>query len=330
MISKKLFLSIAILLLSVNLWAEKDTSTEQDLHQFIDFVAQKTNKLMIYDSSVLGRKVFLSNFKWETPKELFRVFLSVLEHNGYILEVVGEGAKEVLKIKRNIQGPWTATPVYTSEEELNNIANKDEFITMVIKLKHVSATEVQSPLRALRMVNPQGGNLVGLEDSQTILISDFANNVIRVYKVIKLLDVPRASEEITVSAEQSKLSLEGQTIPIYIPKKAEVYAFFKAEQNASLTVTNKEGMVITQMDPSSKEVEQWLTPYIKKSPALNFELQLMSKSPLKLGDNTRLSITIVVVPEGKNESKREVWSLILDRPLKREKNIQFVLRFEES
>ena len=59
---------------------------------------------------------------------------------------------------------------------------------MVIKLKYIAAREVQTTLRALRIVNPQGGNLAGIEGSNTILITDFAPNVKRIYEVIKLMD----------------------------------------------------------------------------------------------------------------------------------------------
>ena len=82
----------------------------------------------------------------------------------------------------------TQTRTIYTEEELESIKGQDHFISMVMKLTYISAREVQTILRALRIVNPQGGNLAGIEGSNTILITDFAPNVKRIYDVIKLMD----------------------------------------------------------------------------------------------------------------------------------------------
>lgn len=161
-----------------------------DLKNFIDFVARATNKQILYDNTLEGKKIYLVSPGPVTKDELYKIFLSVIEYNGYILEVEGTpgtGA-EIIKIKRNIQGPWTPTPTIINEGELNKIGDQDHFITMVINLKYISAREVQTTLRALRIVNPQGGNLAGIEGSNSILLTDFAPNVKRIHDVIKLMD----------------------------------------------------------------------------------------------------------------------------------------------
>ncbi len=159
-----------------------------ELEEFVKFVAKFTNKRILYDNTLKGKKIFLISASPVTKSELYRIFLSVIEYNGFILESTGTGDAELLKIKRNIVGPWTSTRTIYTEEELNSVQGEDQFITMVIKLNYISAREVQTTLRALRISNPQGGNLGGIEGSNTILITDFAPNVKRVYDVIKLMD----------------------------------------------------------------------------------------------------------------------------------------------
>ncbi len=159
-----------------------------ELEEFIKLVARVTNKRILYDNTLKGRKIFLISPNSVNKDELYKIFLSVIEYNGFVLEISGTGDQELIKIKRNIVGPWTATRTLYHEHELNQVQSDDQFITMVIKLNYISAREVQTTLRALRISNPQGGNLGGIEGSNTILITDFAPNVKRVYEVIKLMD----------------------------------------------------------------------------------------------------------------------------------------------
>lgn len=161
---------------------------DSNLENFIEYVAKMTNKKILYDSTIKGRKIFLISRTAISPQDLYKIFLSVMEYNGYILETTGTGNSEVIKVKRNIQGPWTQTRTIYTEKELETLKEEDQFITMVIKLNYISSREVQTTLRALRIVNPQGGNLAGIEGSNTILITDFAPNVKRIYDVIKLMD----------------------------------------------------------------------------------------------------------------------------------------------
>jgi general secretion pathway protein D len=161
---------------------------DTELEVFVEFVAKITNKRILYDSSLKGKKIFIVSPTPVGQDELYKILLSVIEYNGFILETTGTGNAELIKIKRNIQGPWTQTKTLYSESELKKIESQDEFITMVIKLKYISSREVQTTLRALRIVNPQGGNLAGIEGSNSILITDYAPNVKRIFDVIKLMD----------------------------------------------------------------------------------------------------------------------------------------------
>lgn len=171
-----------------------------NLKTFIELVAKETNKQILYDTSILDKKIYLVSSQPVTKDELYKIFLSVMEYHGFILEeagIPGTGS-EIIKIKRNIQGPWTPTRTIYDQAELDKTGKFDNFITMVIKLKYISAREVQTTLRALRIVNPQGGNLAGIEGSNTILITDFATNVKRIYDVIRLMDEEGPSKEFKV------------------------------------------------------------------------------------------------------------------------------------
>lgn len=170
-----------------------------NLELFIKTVGEVTGRhFIIYDQTVKNKKVYLVSSKPVSKELLYKIFLSVMEYNGYILETIGKGENEIIKIKRNIQGPWTPTVTIFTKSELEKYEDRDFFITMVIKLKYISAREVQTTLRALRIVNPQGGNLAGIEGSNTILITDFAPNVKRIYDVIQIMDRPGPEKELRI------------------------------------------------------------------------------------------------------------------------------------
>lgn len=175
------------------LWSQesKENFIGKDMESFIQLVAKATGKTILYDDAVQNRKFSLSNLKAGSPEELFKVFQSVIELEGFILETTGEKNWETIKIKRNILGPWISTPVISSCKELDAIQHENVFVTAVLPLKYASTREVQVTLRALRMINPQAGNVAGIETSNTLIITDFAPNIKRVCDVIRQIDVPR-------------------------------------------------------------------------------------------------------------------------------------------
>ena len=104
-----LLLVIAVVLVAAANAQNFKGNIEAELPKFIDFVANTTGKTILYNDSLRGRKLFISNFQWQNQQELYNHFLSVLEYNGFIVETL-ENKTAILKVRRNIQGPWTQTP----------------------------------------------------------------------------------------------------------------------------------------------------------------------------------------------------------------------------
>lgn len=342
------FLSIiSIWLITASFGQEaKPNFASCELKEFVDFVATTTGKTILYDNTLPNRKVFLSNFKYNSNDELFTTFLSVIEYHGYILENVGEKDRELVKIKRNIQGPWTQTPTLSSPQELEKVRHQDMFVTMVVPLKYASAREIQTSLRALRIINPQGGNLAGLESANAVLITDYAPNVKRVYDVIQQLDRLSPSEEAILTSDKTTFKLEGENISLIAPKNMEIMAVLNVKQNASLTITNAQKYdpkkidstpgadtdnsaaitntnVLVSLDPNSPKLELWLTPYVVKSIPIHFELQALSTG------KTRCEITVYAISKDNPKGLTlELWGLGIDRPLPSGKVIRFSLCFQ--
>ncbi len=284
-----------------------------DLKSFLDDVAKKMQKTIIYDTTVLGRKLFLSNVPWDKPQELHRLFLSVLEYSGYFLEIVGPKG-EIWKIKRNIQGPWTQTPILDSLEALNQIQNEDQFVTMLIPVKNVSVKEIQTGLRALRFVNPQGGNLLALEGSDTILVTDFAPNVKRVYEVIQYLDTKPEKEELSIK-------LDGQSVVLPIEEDKQILLMVYECKNISLTITKKDGTVISHIDEGKQGIKLGMNHYIQEGATFHFTVQAL---------NTGISQCNIRIEARSEKHSTDLWGFSLSRFLKERKTIRFSLNFQST
>jgi hypothetical protein len=290
---------------------------EMDLQNFIEMVSQTTGYSILYDSAVSGRKFFLTQRKWDSKESLFKVFLSVVEYNGFVLEQVGDKDKGLFKLKRNIMGPWTQTPILTSANDLAAVQNEDAFVSMVIPLKHISAREVQVVLRALRLVNPQAGNLGGIEESNMILITDYAPNVKRIYDLIQQMDQRKKPDDSLIPTERTGLKLEGQKIPVYVPKDAELSLAVKVH-NVAVTITNADGLVIGHWETSGSNL------YLPQQTKLvNFDLQVLKSGPIHLD-----IVLVALDKERPKESARTLWQCNLDRLLPENKTIHFTLSLE--
>ncbi|NUM33596.1 MAG: hypothetical protein HUU50_03590 [Candidatus Brocadiae bacterium] len=280
-----------------------------DLKAFLDAVAQKAKKTLIYDTSMTGRKVYISNIPWDKPEELHRLFLSVLEHSGHFLETVGNN-QEIWKIKRNIQGPWTQTQTIYSLEELDKIKDKDQFVTMIIPIKYLSAKEIQSGLRALRFINPQGGNLCVMEGSESILITDFAPNVKRVYDVIQHLDK---------KVENSPIALEGQTIVLPLEEDRQIFLSVYECKNISLSFAKKDNSVLAHIDEGKQGIKLGMCPFIQEGSLYHFSIHVL---------NTGLAQCNIRIEAKSGKDSADLWGFTLSRFLQEGKTIRFSIDFQ--
>lgn len=322
---KKYFILILIVF-CVSLSAQKTNekkfkgNIEMKLTKFVDFVAQKTNSIIIYDQMLKGRNIFVGNLHWETADDLFDIFLSIIECNNFMAEIIKSKNRRIIKIKRNIQGPWTQTSIIKSSEALDKIKSQDIFVTMVIQLRYVSAREVQTNLRALRIVNPQGGNLVGIQTSNTLLITDVAPNVKRIYEIVKLIDCKEWIPKKSTPFYNAEFKIEKQTIPISYHENLNVMAQIDSGKSVSVTIMDKAGNVIASIEDNKTEI--MLDSYIQKGGLLKFEIKTLKTEEV----STFTKIFTKIFYKGK---KYSIWDFSIGRRLPANTVIRFALDFQK-
>jgi len=146
-----------------------------DLRAVIEYIAKITGKNFLIDNRVRGKVTIVSQSP-VSEEEAWRIFLSVLEVNGYAAVPSGP----VIKIVPRAEGKQKTTPVRVDRPE-----NDDALVTSVIRLKYADAQQVMAVVRPL--VSPNA-HLVAYARGNMLLITDAGANVRRIERIVRLLD----------------------------------------------------------------------------------------------------------------------------------------------
>ncbi|WP_455222909.1 type II secretion system secretin GspD [Kaarinaea lacus] len=178
---------VALMLsLAINNWALADkvrlNFKGADIQAVITSVAEITGKNFIVDPRVKGKVTIISS-RPMNAKEIYEVFLSVLDVHGYTAVPVGK----MIKILPDADAKHSGIPAIDKDEKVIG----DESVTQVIEIEHVAAAQLVPILRPL--VPPQG-HLAAYPQSNVLIISDRARNIQRLLKIIKRIDQPTSGE----------------------------------------------------------------------------------------------------------------------------------------
>lgn len=158
---------------------------DMDIQLLIDTVAEVTGKTFIVDPRVKGNVTVVSPQPMDRD-EVYKTFLSILSVHGFAA-ITNNG---VVKIVPESVAKSHDTPIYSGLKQ----SAGDELITQVVRVEHVSAGQLVPLLRPLI---PQQGHLVAYPANNTLVISDHANNVQRLLRIIRRID-QAADKEIDV------------------------------------------------------------------------------------------------------------------------------------
>lgn len=173
-------------LLAVTVGASAEQLTlnlnDADLNTLIATVAEATGKNFVVDPRVQGR-VSVISARPLSNGELYQAFLSVLQVHGYAAVPAGNVIKIVPEASGRMVGDGTAPGQPASGGEALE--------TRVVEVMHVRADQLVPVLRPLL---PQHGHLAANADSNVLIVSDRADNVARLLRLIKRIDVPGEAE----------------------------------------------------------------------------------------------------------------------------------------
>ncbi|WP_419418601.1 GspD family T2SS secretin variant LspD [Legionella sp. D16C41] len=153
-----------------------------DIRAVIAEVSRLTGKNFIIDPRVQGKISIVST----TPisdKELYQVFLSVLQVSGYAAVPTGD----VIKIIPNIEAKTVTTDLL---DELRNPPRGDAMMVEVVPVRFVPAEQL---IPVLRPLMPQWSNVSAYGPSNMLILSGRANNIRQLANIIRQVDTSSAN-----------------------------------------------------------------------------------------------------------------------------------------
>lgn len=183
LVKTRVLLLVTLLLVSSHVLAAEIILTykDADIRLLISTVSKFTGKNFVIDPRVKAKFTIVSS-KPMSEKEVYEVFLSILQVHGYAAVPVGNIIKIVPQVNAK-QGPL---PVVRSGKY-----SGDSLITRVITLNHVPASQLVPILRPLV---PQQGHLAAYNPTNTLIITDHAANIKRLSQIIRSIDRPESDE----------------------------------------------------------------------------------------------------------------------------------------
>ena len=157
-----------------------NTAKNIDIHQFINQISSITGKTFVVDPKLRGQVTVISDAPLDKDG-VYELFLSVLRLQNYTAIPSGN----LVKIQQSATGKQA--PGLNGDLAL---LAPEGMVTRVIRAQNVEATEL---VKILRPLIPQYGHIGAVVKSNILIISDHADNVARLKKLVKEIDV--ADEE---------------------------------------------------------------------------------------------------------------------------------------
>jgi general secretion pathway protein D len=147
-----------------------------DIAEITKSISELTKRNFILDDQVHGKITIISP-KPVTVEEAYQAFISALAVKNYTVVPAGKMLKIVpLRDMKNNPIPTDVT---------GSAGGDDAFITKLIPLRYISATEMSKSLRNLVTKN---GDVISYDPTNTLIITDAIGNLRRLEKIVRRLD----------------------------------------------------------------------------------------------------------------------------------------------
>lgn len=157
-----------------------------NIEVFVKFISEMTGKNFIIDEKVKGKVTIFSPRKIPLS-DVYKVFLSVLEINGFATVPVGEMIKIVPSVVAKEKSVETRFKKDNTEPD-------DRMVTQIIALERANPDEVK---RVLDPIISRTSSVLSYPPAGILIITDYLSNVQRLQEIVKALDVEGAGEQIT-------------------------------------------------------------------------------------------------------------------------------------
>jgi general secretion pathway protein D len=163
------------------------------LGDLIEIVARRTNKVFLFAERVKAVKIYSKGSRKIPNESRYDFFQSSLELNQFALATIGKGTPaEIVKVvdARNMRR-YSSQSIGADEIKSGKVTlpTGEEVVTVTYNLRWSAAREVSNALRPLLDPN-QGGQIIGIDKVEVLVMTDYAPNIKRLLRVIELMDQP--------------------------------------------------------------------------------------------------------------------------------------------
>jgi general secretion pathway protein D len=157
-----------------------------DIGVLVKFVSELTGKNFIIDDKVKGKVTVISPKKIPIG-DVYKVFLSVLEVNGFTVVPAGNMIKIV---------PASLAREKSVETRLKNEpgAPDDRMVTQIVSLERANPDEIK---RVLDPIISKSSSVISYPPAGILVITDYLSNIKRLQEIILALDVEGAGDQIS-------------------------------------------------------------------------------------------------------------------------------------
>ncbi|MBD8525223.1 type II secretion system secretin GspD [Pseudomarimonas arenosa] len=172
---------------------------DADIGVLIQTVSEITGKSFIIDPRVEGKVTVISS-RPMGKDELYETFQSVLRVHGFAAVPAGAQMVKILPEAVAVQdGGTAAVPV----------SGKDELVTRLLPVKHVSA---KSLVELLRPLMPQQGHMTAHENSNSLLVTDRAGNIDRLATIVSRIDTASDADVEVIALQHASAAEVARTL----------------------------------------------------------------------------------------------------------------------
>jgi len=148
-----------------------------DIGEFVSQVAAITGKTFVVDPRVKGKVTVISSANLDAAG-VYELFLAVLRVHGF----AAIESDNVVRIQQQTLAKQSSSPLDNAP-----LASSEQLITRVIAAQYVDSNEL---VKTLRPMIPQYGSIAAVTNPNVVIISDHAENIVRLQKLIERIDVP--------------------------------------------------------------------------------------------------------------------------------------------
>ncbi len=169
------------------------TAKGADIHEFVAQVADITGKTFVVDPRLKGNVTVISEMPMDKDG-VYALFLSVLRLHNFTAVPSGN----VVRIQQSATGKQTPG----TSGDLGVIA-PEELVTRVIAAQNVDSAEL---VKILRPLIPQYGHIASVAEPNVVIVSDHADNIVRLKKLIADIDVSDEEDVVMLPLKEAWVS----------------------------------------------------------------------------------------------------------------------------